>query len=70
MTNTIKVGFSNSRDKWLVTLNGEVTSQHGLKQTAENEGRRAAKANKPSQFVVQRKDGGVSYTQVYGNATF
>lgn len=66
--NKIVVGFKESRDRWLVLLNGEVRSQHKKKQQAEKEGRRAAKGNKPSKFVVQRKSGGVSYNQFYGES--
>lgn len=64
--NNVKVGFSDSREKWLVALNGEVRSQHNKKQPAEREGRRVAKKNQPSRFTVQRKDGGISYEQFYG----
>jgi len=64
--NEVVVGFSEDRDRWLVALNGQVRSQHSLKQQAEKEGRRAAKGNQPSKFTVKRKDGGISYEQFYG----
>lgn len=65
--NEVVVGFSEDRDRWLVALNGEVRSQHQKKQPAEKEGRRVAKKKEPSKFTVQRKDGGISYEQFYGN---
>lgn len=68
MNNEIRVSFSNSRDKWCVSMDNDVYSTHSLKQRAEKKGRSVAKSNQPSRFVVERKSGGVSYTQFYGDA--
>lgn len=49
-------------------FNNIVEEFHELKQDAEKAGREMAKDNKPSRFTVQRKDGGISYEQIYGGA--
>lgn len=40
-------------------------SKHRLKQQAEKTARQLAKENRPSQLVVERRDGQVTYTQRY-----
>lgn len=63
--NRIEIVYNAQRGKWLVMVNNFEESSHRLKQAAEKEGRKIAKRNRPSNFVVKRKAGGVSYTQRY-----
>lgn len=64
--NKVTVLWNDRVELWSVVKNGRVTSRHRLKQTAEKEGRKEAKSSKPSKYVIERKDGGVSYQQLYG----
>lgn len=59
------VVYDPSAEKWFVMDGHQDVSGHRLKQRAEKEGRAYAKANRPSEFVVENKSGNVSYTQFY-----
>lgn len=65
--NEVKVGYSQSKEAWLVVMNDQVESGYDKKQPAEKAGRKLAKSHEPSRFIVQRKNGGVSYEQFYGS---
>ena len=64
--NTVTVTYDpTQRSPWIVVVNGFDESHHRLKHAAEKEGRRLAKRNRPSEFVVETKSGNVTYTQRY-----
>lgn len=50
---------------WKVVTGNYVDSQHRLKQAAERTARELAKDNRPSQLVVRKIDGEITYTQRY-----
>jgi hypothetical protein len=63
----VRVLFDTSIGKWAVMKDAMRVSSHDRKQNAEKRGRREAKNNdnRPSELVVERKDGTVTYTQRY-----
>ena len=65
MRREIVVGYSEMREGWMVSEGTEVYEICDLKQDAERKGRSKAKSVAPSVFVVERKNGGVSYSQNY-----
>lgn len=54
-----------SNEPWLVVNNNQRSGRHKLKQSAEKDARKQAKNSRPSQLVIRRKDGDVSYMQRY-----
>lgn len=61
----VVVAYDATDEKWYVMDGHHDVSSHRLKQRAEKEGRKYAKANRPSEFTVENKAGRVSYTQFY-----
>lgn len=52
---------------WDVKHNGMVLSHHYLKSDAVDAGAKVAKANKPSQLIIQRADGTIEKEYTYGD---
>lgn len=56
--------------RWKITHNGTNLSYHTTKEAAEKAGVEVAKANQPSQLVIQRADGTFEQEFTYGNDPF
>ncbi len=54
-------------DMWKVTHLGTTLSRHYTKAVAIDSGRTVAKANQPSQLIVQKADGTFETEWTYGN---
>jgi hypothetical protein len=63
--NVFRVQWINSI--WHVRHEGSTLSTHVVKADAVNAGQKVAKANRPSQLVVHRKDGTIEYEYTYDN---
>lgn len=54
-------------ERWCVRHEGATLSSHVLKSDAVSSGQKVAKANRPSQLVVHRKDGTIEFEYTYDN---
>jgi len=61
----VTVAFRPRAEDWGVYEGDDLISTHSLKQEAESSGRSYAKDVSPSKLVIERKDGNVTYQQVY-----